>query len=178
MNKSYTGTLTTLNAALLAASAPQGEPQVVAPEEVGPLSGKPATERQGPLRRQPMYYAGQTMGKRKRTKNGKRGGRPLVHADTERKADGTYGIKNKAARRMIREKQRKHHSKVERGVKFAQAIHAEARTLSNNSHDAKRIYDQELAFHQPVPEPLPAATEKEIVNDVAAGVYGKKEDAE
>lgn len=113
------------------------------PEDVGPRSGKPPTERQGPLRRPPAYYAGR----------GKIKGRPIVHADTATKADGTYGKKNKAARRMIRAKLKKSRSSVEKGVRYAQDLRAQAHVLSNNGRDARRILEAELAQHAPVPQP-------------------------
>lgn len=122
--------------------------------EVGPLSGKPPTEWQGPLRRAPEYYAGKTMGKRVRTRNGKVGGRPMLHADTQVKVDGTYGKKNKAARRLVRGAMKKSHSRAEKRVRDAQLLKQEAYSASWNGHEARRMLDKELAF-RPTAAPQP-----------------------
>ncbi len=112
--------------------------------EPGPLSGKPPTEIQGPRRRAPMYYAGETLGQRK-----------INYPDVERHANGAMpGIRDKAARRLIRGALKRRFSKVEKALELPRAMQAQAREIANDEGKstrwARRLFEQELEIHQPV----------------------------
>src|SRR5690348_11979779 len=106
-------------------------------ENKGPLSGKPPTAPQGPLRRAPRYYIGKTMGRR-RVGGGRRHkgrtemlghteGRLTVFADTARYPNGALGgIRDKGARRVIRAAFKRSHSSVEMQIRNARAMKAQA----------------------------------------------------
>lgn len=107
----------------------------------------------GPLRKAPTYYIGERWGKYR-----------TVRPDTERRENGTVpSIRNKAARRLIRAAFGRHHSKVERGLKFARALKAQAVEVVRDEHKGKSRYAQskiarkllaaELAIHQPARVP-------------------------
>jgi hypothetical protein len=118
--------------------------------ETGPLSGKEPTDPQGPRRRAPMYYVGETYGRR-----------PINYPDVERYNNGAIaGIRDKAARRLIRGALKRTHSKVEKGVKFARSLKAQAVEVITDEHAerspmarsrmARRLLAEELAIHQEV----------------------------
>lgn len=133
-------------------------------ENKGPLSGKPPTEKQGPLRRAPRYYIGKTIGGRMRfgsLKHGSRmkvGGRSTVHHDTERMPNGALaGIRNKAARRLIRSAFKQSHSSFTKPLLLARAMKAQAFEVAvgekKSTRWARRLLAQELAIHTPVYAP-------------------------
>jgi len=120
-------------------------------ENKGPLSGREPTEPQGPRRKAPMYYAGDGFIK----------GRPINRADVERLPNGVVsGIRNKAARRLIRGALARKHTRVEQGLALARAMKAQAREVVSDEHYdrspmaqsrmARRLYESELAIHQEV----------------------------
>lgn len=142
-------------------------------KKVGVLSGKAPTEWQGPRRKAPRYYAGLTYGRfRGRGSYGKsarrstslvKHKRPMVYPDTEHNKNGSLaGIRNKAARRLIRGAFKRQTSSVERGIKFARALKAQAVELvrqepkhkgkspSALSHIARKLLEAELSIHEPV----------------------------
>lgn len=113
-------------------------------ENKGPLSGKPPTEIQGPRRRAPRYYIGKMVGRH-----------AAVYPDTEYNANGSLpGIRNKAARRVVRAAFKKSHSRVETQIRNARALKAQAfevaRENKKSTRFARRLLDKELAIHQPV----------------------------
>jgi hypothetical protein len=118
--------------------------------EIGPVYG--------PRRKAPMFYAGETYGRRK-----------MLYPDVERHSNGaTSSTRNKAARRLIRKAFKQHHSRVEKGIKLVRAMKAQAVEVIGDEHYdrsktaqarmARRLLAQELAIHQPayVPENLRA----------------------
>lgn len=113
---------------------------------------------QGPKRRAPRYYAG----------DGRIAGRPINRADVERHANGAVvGTRDKAARRLIRKALTARASKVERGLRLARGMQAQAREVVSDEHYdkssnararmARRLYESELAIHQPVYVPTGVA---------------------
>lgn len=126
--------------------------------QVGPLSGRPPTEPQGPRRRAPVYYAGETIGRNR-----------INYPDVERYANGAIaGIRDKQARRLIRSKLIRRGKDLESGLQLARAMKAQAIEVVRDEHKkksraakqrmAKRLFAQELAIHQPVYVP----TKKQI----------------
>lgn len=138
--------------------------------KVGILSGKPPTERQGPLRRAPTWYAGETFGERRigagrrhRTRQGqyvsgqsyKTAGRPVQYPDVVRNKNGSLPSKrNKVARRIIRGALKRKFSSVERELKLPRAMQMQAREIARENKKstrwAQRLYEQELSIHTPV----------------------------
>ncbi len=123
---------------------------------VGILSGKPPTKWQGPRRRPPRYYAGETYGKRRlgRTR-AKMLGRLINYPDVERHANGSLpAIRDKPARRLIRGALKRHYSKVEKSLKLPRAMLAQARLIAREEKKsakwAKRLYARELTIHETV----------------------------
>jgi hypothetical protein len=115
---------------------------------VGIASGKPPSEtKAGPRRRAPTYYAGEH-----------RAGRPMLHPDVERYPNGAVaGVRNKFARRLIRNAFGRHFSKVEKGLKLPRAMQEQARLIAKeqrkSSRWARRLFERELAIHDPVYAP-------------------------
>lgn len=110
---------------------------------------------QGPRRKSPPYYIGESYG-RYRT----------VHADVERNPNGSLpGVRNKAARRLIRKAFGKNHSLVETRIRNARALKAQAvevisedkqyrgRSRHAKAKIAKKLLAMELAIHTPVYAP-------------------------
>ncbi len=96
----------------------------------------------GPRRKAPTYYAGETYGRRR-----------MLYPDVERYANGTVrGIRDKAARRLIRKMFGLHFSRVEKGLRLARAMQAQAREVADDADRSnrwgRRLYDKELAIHQ------------------------------
>lgn len=120
-------------------------------DNVGPLSGLPPTElTQGPQRRAPHFYVGTHVGRI-----------PLVYPDTEVFENGAVpGVRNKAARRVIRAAQKRKHSQVEKGLKLVrdmklQAVEVVTDTKKDKSPEARRhlanaLLREELSLHRPV----------------------------
>lgn len=117
-----------------------------------------APEVYGPRRKAPTFYAGEFYGHRM-----------MLYPDVERYANGAVaGMRNKAARRMIRKAFGQHFSRVEKGLKLVRAMKAQAVEVINDEHYdksrtaqarmARRLLAQELAIHQAVyvPENLRA----------------------
>lgn len=107
----------------------------------------PAGPVYGPRRRAPMYYAGETYGRR-----------PIQYPDVERDARGRVsGIRDKAARRIIRAALKRKFSKVERGLALSRAMLAQAREIARGekkgSRWARKLFAKELAIHQSVYAP-------------------------
>lgn len=147
-----------------------------AKNNVGIASGKPPTAPQGPRRRAPRYYAGETYGRRARFRVGTGGmqkgpGRSIQHRDVERYKNGTVvGIRNKAARRLIRYALKRKFSSVERGLKLPRGMMSQATDIvreasaietrdgktawkGKSPRAAQRLLAAELAIHQPVYAP-------------------------
>lgn len=129
-----------------------------APKLVGELSGLPPSEvPSGPRRKAPRYYAGETYGDRR-----------IQHADVERNRNGSLpGIRNKAARRIIRGAFKRKLSHVEQALQLPRAMQAQAREIvseysavedrngtrawkGKSTRAARRLFAQELAIHVPV----------------------------
>lgn len=145
---------------------------------VGPLSGKPPSDvKLGPRRRAPVYYIGETYA-RGRGRKGSRAPRSMQYPDVERNANGSLpGIRNKAARRIIRNAFGRKLSRISKGLDAARAMKMQAREIASESrvekiddhHNgnrstrfastsgdtrwARRLFDKELAIHQPVYAP-------------------------
>ncbi len=107
----------------------------------------------GPLRRAPMYWAGETFGKH-----------IVQYPDVERRPNGTVpSVRNKAARRVIRKALKRRFSRVESALRLPRAMQAQALELVRESFPgksrysqnrrAKKLYELELAIHQPVYAP-------------------------
>jgi hypothetical protein len=146
--------------------------------KVGILSGKPPSEEPiGPRRRAPMYYAGQTYGRRRigRT-GGKTQGREILYPDVERYANGAVpGKRDKLARRVIRGALKRSFSSVERALKLPRAMKEQARLIAKeqgkSSQWALRLFDRELAIHETVYAP----SKKELRAMRTAKRKGKKD---
>lgn len=104
----------------------------------------------GPLRRAPRYYIGETVARMR-----------VTYPDTERHPNGALpGIRDKAARRVIRKAFLRRESKVEKGLRTARAMQAQAREVVGDEHYdrsryaraklAEKLYQKELAIHVPV----------------------------
>lgn len=98
----------------------------------------------GPRRRAPAFYAGETYGRR-----------DMHYPDVERYPSGALpSTRNKFARRLIRAAFKRHHSKVERGLKLPRAMLAQAREIARTEKKSKqwarRLFERELAIHEPV----------------------------
>jgi hypothetical protein len=104
------------------------------------MTKKIDTDKAGPMRRAPQFYAGETYGRH-----------DIQHKDVERHPNGAVvGIRNKHMRRLIR-----------RSLKLARAMQAQAREIIADQHPkksrhakarlAKRLYEMELAIHTPRP---------------------------
>lgn len=118
-------------------------------KRIGILSGKPPTEvKAGPRRRPPRYYAGEVYA-----------GHRINYPDVERYDNGAVpGIRDKAARRIIRGALKRRYSKVERDRRLGQGMLAQARELAHDENPrakscakgrwAKRLFERELAIHQ------------------------------
>lgn len=117
----------------------------------------------GPRRRAPMYYVGETYGRKKaRTiegattfADGRRvtSPRSMQYPDVERNPNGSVpGIRNKFMRRLIRKAFKVHHSKIEKALKLPRAMLEQARLIAKeNGHGSKwarRLFARELAIHQ------------------------------
>jgi hypothetical protein len=133
-------------------------------ETKGPLSGKTPTAWQGPKRKAPDVYIGETIGGRMRggvLKGGTRqifGGRRTTFPDTERNANGSLkGVRNKISRRVIRKAFLRSHSTVEIKIANARALNAQAAEVARDNKKstrwARRLVVKELAIHQPVYAP-------------------------
>jgi hypothetical protein len=101
----------------------------------------------GPQRKAPHYYIGEHVGKYR-----------TVRLDVERNKNGSLGgIRNKAARRIIRAAFKDSHSSFTKGLKLARAMQDQARELARTEKKstrwARRLYDKELSIHQPVYAP-------------------------
>jgi hypothetical protein len=97
----------------------------------------------GPRRRAPHYYAGES-----------RGRHVMNYPDVERYPNGALaGRRDKLARRVIRAAFGRHFSSVEKGIKFARALKAQAYEVAPNGHAARRLLAAELAIHQTVYAP-------------------------
>lgn len=138
------------NAKIIPEAQKQSDTATAEPEEqvVGPLSGLPPTEAQGPRRRAPRYYAGE-----------KYKGRRMQHYDVQRYNNGALpGIRNKAARRIIRKAFDSKLHNVDRGLKLARAMRMQAREITFKQEQwkgkgpraAERLLKAELAIHVPV----------------------------
>lgn len=127
------------------------------PPESDPESPAEA-EAPAPRRRAPEFYAGETFGRQKaKTPSGRtvRVPRSVQYPDVERHANGAVPSKrNKLMRRMIRKALKKRFSKVEQARKLPQAMLEQARVIAEEngrgSRFARRLYEKELAIHQPV----------------------------
>lgn len=120
--------------------------------QVGILSGKPPTVAQGPRRRAPAFYAGETFGRH-----------IINYPDTERYPNGALpSTRNKIMRRIIRGALKRRFSKVEQGLKLPRAMQAQARELAAEQIKgaekraargrwARRLFTRELAIHQARP---------------------------
>lgn len=96
--------------------------------DVGELSGRPPTDTQGPLRKAPRYYAGKTYKRRQ-----------LARPATERNANGSLaGLRDKGARRVIRAAFGRTISSVERGLRLAREMKAQARDIVRDEHKGSR----------------------------------------
>lgn len=134
---------------------------------VGILSGQPPSSRAlGPYRKAPLYYAGETYGRRH-----------IQYPDVVRYPNGALpSTRNKAARRVIRAALKRKFSKVETALVLPRAMKMQARELasertekiadyhngnrstyfastSGDTRFARRLYAQELAIHEPVYAP-------------------------
>ena len=92
-----------------------------------------------------MYYAGEIYGRRR-----------MHYPDVERHANGTIpGVRNKHMRRLIRKAFKRHHSKVEKGLKLPRTMLEQARLIAKENGKsarwARRLFAKELAIHQPMP---------------------------
>lgn len=144
---------------------------------VGILSGKPPTKPQGPRRRPPAYYAGETYGGRNRlspkansrpfSNSVRKGpGRPMNYPDVERYPNGALpATRNKHMRRLIRKAFKRHHSTVEKALKLPRAMMAQARLIAKengkSSRWARRLFERELAIHMPLPNEPTRAQRRE-----------------
>lgn len=96
-------------------------------------------EVQGPRRRAPRYYVGETVGRR-----------PINYPDVQRYPNGALpGIRNKLARRRIRAALMRANSTIE--ARVAKARHLRLTIPSYNSHEAKRLFEKTLSLHMPAP---------------------------
>lgn len=104
----------------------------------------------GPRRRAPRYYIGETYGAKR-----------AQHHDVERNKNGSLpGIRNKAARRVIRTAFKRRNSSIERALQLPRAMKAQAREVISDEHydksptaqskKARRLFEAELAIHKPV----------------------------
>lgn len=110
----------------------------------GIASGKPPTAPQGPRRKAPMFYAGETWGRHH-----------VQYPDVERYPNGALPSKrNKFARRLIRGALKRQFSSVEKALRLPRAMKAQALEVARDSGKstrwARRLFDNELAIHQPV----------------------------
>lgn len=107
----------------------------------------------GPLRRAPQFYAGEHFGRHR-----------MQHADVTRNANGSLpGIRNKAARRIIRKAFAAKVSRVEQGLRRTRELKAQAREVIADEHyeksssaqmrRARKLLAAELSIHQPVYAP-------------------------
>lgn len=101
----------------------------------------------GPYRKAPQYYVGETIGSRQ-----------VNYPDVERYPGGRIpGVRNKLARRRIRGAMRRTFSAIERGLLRARALKAQAMELARDDKKStrwgRRLFDRELALHQPVQMP-------------------------
>ena len=113
----------------------------------------------GPRRRAPHYYTGETYGRHR-----------IQYPDVERHPNGALpGIRDKAARRIIRGALKRKLSRVERSFGLPRAMLAQAREIARETPSwgvvlidgapaqrtkspawARKLYHTELAIHQPV----------------------------
>lgn len=109
------------------------------------LSGRPPTALQGPRKRAPRYYIGNTYR-----------GRLTAAPDAERYKNGVLpGVRNKAARRLIRKASGRALSTIEQKILKARDVRLEIERLATNGHEARRYFEKTLALHAPVPQPIP-----------------------
>lgn len=118
---------------------------------VGIRSGQPPTKWQGPRRRAPRYYAGERYS-----------GHRINHPDVERYPANyvpalrgkTASIRDKAARRIVRGALKRHYSSVEKALKLPRAMLEQARLIAREEKKsprwARRLFEKELAIHEPV----------------------------
>ena len=105
------------------------------------MSNEEKTEVQGPRRKAPPYYIGETY----------RGYR-TAPPDVERYKNGAMvGKRNKAARRLIRKTFGRQVSSIEKKILKARDVRLEVERLATNSHEARRYFKKTLALHQPLP---------------------------
>ena len=132
----------------------------------------------GPARRAPHYYTGETYGTKRNTGVIDRTGRHVMrgvrreiqYPDVERYPNGALpGIRDKAARRIIRGALKRKLSRVERSLGLPRAMLAQAREIARETPSwgvvlidgapaqrtkspawARKLYHTELAIHQPV----------------------------
>jgi hypothetical protein len=115
---------------------------------VGILSGQtPNDVKLGPLRRAPAYYAGE-----------KYKGQRIQNPDVERHGSGAVtGVRDKAARRLIRKALKRRFAKTERAPQLARDMQAQAvdaaKAEGKSNRWARRLYEKELAIHQTVYAP-------------------------
>lgn len=101
----------------------------------------------GPCRRAPMYYSGETYGRH-----------IIQYPDVERNVGGCVsGIRNKAARRLIRGALKRKFSRIETALALPRAMQAQAREIAKDNRKstqwARRLYERELAIHTPMYAP-------------------------
>lgn len=96
------------------------------------------------MRRAPQYYSGTHVGKH-----------VTQYQDVARYGNGVIpGVRDKAARRIIRKALKKRFSSIERALDLPRAMQAQAREIARDvgksTKWARRLYDKELKIHQPV----------------------------
>lgn len=109
----------------------------------------------GPLRAAPTYYIGETYGRH-----------ILVRADVARYQNGIVaGIRNKLARRVLRGAVGRSEGGVNAGLRLARALMVQAREVAKeagkSSRFARRLYEKELALHQPARQPKTRAERRQ-----------------
>lgn len=108
----------------------------------------------GPRRRAPMFYAGETYGRRR-----------VQYPDVERYANGVLPSKrNKIMRRLIRSALKRKFSTVETALKLPRAMLEQARLIAKengkSSRWARALFAKELAIHQPAYVPADLRAER------------------
>jgi len=131
---------------------PEPEPEKPEPfagqAGVGPRSGQKPTSIQGPRRKSPDFYIGETFGVNGK---GSAGGRAMTtRPDVERLPNGKLPSRHdKIARRIIRAAFKRSYSRVEQHVMKARDVVREVEGLADNSHEKQRYVAKTLALHVP-----------------------------